>query len=849
VVPDRISVEDIMPQAIDLKAKGLYTHPNPLTVPQGGLLVADNTVIDREDTNEAARGFKLYGAALTISGSQKPNKMFNYQDRLLLQYHNKLAYDSDNAGTWTNLSGTFVAPTGAQYIRAMEANKNLYLTTSTGIRKLDAYNGTPTDAGIPKAIDIEGATTGGSGFLSNNQQVAYRVLWGITDANGNKIVGAPSQRDIVNNATGGTRDINVTFTVPAGITTSHFYQVFRSGESGGVAVEPSDELQLVVEKNPSSGEVSAKSVTYLDQTPDNLRGAALYSNPNQEGINQSNNQPPLAKDIAFFKDSAFYLNTVSKHRMYITLIAIGGSVGLANDDTITIAGVTYTGKASEDVGSDEFLVYAGGTASQNIDTTAKSLIKVINQSTSTTDVYAYYLTGYNDLPGQILIEERSLGGSIFYAISDAGAAFSPTIPASGTSYASTNESLPNRVFISKTNEPEAVPILNFLDVGSARQPIRRGIALRDSLFILKDDGIFRITGETFADFRVSLFDSTTKIMADETAVAFNNQVFCLSDQGVVAISEAGVAIMSRQIENTLIKLMTSQYTNFASTAWAFAYESERKYGLGIITETDDTYTTQIFVYNVITSSWTRWPRPFSCGVVSDRDGKLYCGSADSDIKYVREERKLYDVTDYADRELDLVILSSDSSAKTIEIADTTGLVAGWTVAQFNGTIPVRESVIVSVDDSTHVTVDSAENWSIGVAKGYEPIQYTLTWAPIHGGNPALIKQFQDHVIIFKGAQFDSFTFKYTSDFSVTEEEVDLVPIGIPYGLFTWPGPTTAVLPWGGNNPGLQPIRTYVPKEKAMAHWLNITASLKQALKQFSIVGMSLFTHDMSSRMK
>lgn len=838
-----------MPQTIDLRAKGLYTHPNPLTAPQGALLIAKNIVIDREDQHDSAPGFKLYGTEITLLAGERPNKLYNYQSRLLKQYASKLAYDSDNAGTWADLSGTYDPPSAALRIRAMEANKNFYFTTDAGVKKIDAYNATPEAAGIPKGIDISGAVgSSGSGFMSNNQQVAYRVVWGKTDANGNKVVGAPSQRTVVTNSSGSDQDVSVTFSIPSGITTDHFYQLYRSAQSGGVSTEPTDELQLIVEKNPTAGEISALSITYTDQTPDNLRGASLYTNPNQEGIAQANDQPPLAADIAFFKDSALYANTVSKHRMYLTLISIGGSVGLQNDDTIVIAGTTYTGKASETVASGFFKIETSGTAAVNIDATARSLVKVINQYTTNTSVYAYYISGYNDLPGKILIEERGLGGATYYATSSRGGAFSPTVPSSGTSYASSNETSPNRVYISKSGEPEAVPITNWLPVGSAQFAIKRIIALRDSVFILKDDGVFRITGETFSDFRVSPFDLTTVIKAEETAIAFNNQVFCLSDQGVVAISESGVTIMSRQIENDLIKLMSNQYTNFESSAWAFANESERKYGLGMVTETDDGYATQIFVYNVITNTWTNWPRSFSCGIVSTRDGKLYCGSADPNIKYIRQQRKNFDVTDYADRELDIVITGYDSSALTIDLSDTTGLVAGWTIAQLDGTVPVREAIIVSVDSATQVTVDSAENWDLGPAKGYEPISYEIKWTPIHAGNPGILKQFQDHIIIVKDAAFDALTVKYTSDQSISEESVDLVPGGIPFGLFTWPS-ATSNLPFAGGIPGLQSMRTYVPKEKAMCHWLNVTVSMEQALKPFSIAGMSLFAHNISPRTK
>jgi hypothetical protein len=55
---------------------------------------------------------------------------------------------------------------------------------------------------------------------------------------------------------------------------------------------------------------------------------------------------------------------------------------------------------------------------------------------------------------------------------------------------SDNNRAQNRIYFSKLNQPEAVPIVNFVDIGSKDSPIERILGLRDNLFILKTDGIF-----------------------------------------------------------------------------------------------------------------------------------------------------------------------------------------------------------------------------------------------------------------------------------------------------------------------------------------------------------------------
>ena len=93
--------------------------------------------------------------------------------------------------------------------------------------------------------------------------------------------------------------------------------------------------------------------------------------------------------------------------------------------------------------------------------------------------------------------------------------------------------------------------------------------------------------------------------------------------------------------------------------------------------------------------------------------------------------------------------------------------------------------------------------------------------------------------------FDEFTLRYTTDLSVSTESVDLTPKeGGPWGVLPWGSGA-----WGGVNQRLQSIPTYVPKEKAICHWINLTAFIEQALKQFSLCGLSFFYVDISPRSK
>ena len=131
---------------------------------------------------------------------------------------------------------------------------------------------------------------------------------------------------------------------------------------------------------------------------------------------------------------------------------------------------------------------------------------------------------------------------------------------------------------SKLEQPEHVPTSNINYIGSKNYPIRRILALRDSLFILKDDGVFRLTGNG-GSWNIDPIDVSTKIIAPDSAVVMNNQIFCLSDQGIVTVSDIGVQVISRPIEDQITDLISASYDNLKKLSFGMAYDTDRKYYL------------------------------------------------------------------------------------------------------------------------------------------------------------------------------------------------------------------------------------------------------------------------------
>ena len=846
-------------QQLKLAVKGLFTHPNNLSeVPEGALAIANNVVIDREGIVESRRGQKQYhynGSNIDTTGA-KTLGLFEYQDKMYKYAADGYLYYDGGLDPWNTIGTGIYGPTANNgIIRTTKASKNLYFTTTRGIYKSDLASAAPKSAGGIKALGGVGAVSGATGFMTNNTNVAYRMVWGYKDLNLNLILGSPSERLVVSNASGGTRDISLTYAIPTGITTNHFYQVYRSGESSGLADEPNDEMYLVYEDNPTSGQITAKSFTITDNTPNDLKGATLYTSPSQEGIANSNEEPPFANDITLYKNHVLFANTQRKEQATITLISVGGTAGVQVNDTITISTIVYTGKAAENIALNEFQVYTAGTPAENIEATSLSLVRVINQSATNTKVYAYYISGFNDLPGKILIEARTYTDTISVA-SSRGGAFNPTLT---TALLGDKEIAQNRVYVSKLQQPESVPLYRYLDVGTSDEPIRRIVGLRDSVIIFKDDGIFRISGETFQNFVVTLLDGTSRLVATESVAPFNNQVVCFTDQGIVAVSESQVQVLSRAIESTLLELSSQIYDPlFHNATFAVGYESARKYILYTITDATSTGADQAFVYNAATNSWTVWKttvgQVYQSALVAKRDDFLYQVEVIYNtglskwINTVTQERKTFTTNDYADKEYGITITSVISETELAYNTVTSSIPSpsiGWGIKQSTRTSTVSSVTVLTPTTGTIKLSHGYTTWTTGVATEYEPITTKIRTVPIHGTNPGIQKQFREITFFFANASFNSMDCIIRNPIAGIEQLVPLYPLkGGLWGLFSW-----GTRDWGGGYGGQQPLRMLIPPTVTRSHWIDIGLGDSEAFTSFSLGGMSLIFTTMSSRSK
>lgn len=400
----------------------------------------------------------------------------------------------------------------------------------------------------------------------------------------------------------------------------------------------------------------------------------------------------------------------------------------------------------EDASLNEVLLSSAATTSLQLDETARSLINIINKNSSEI-VSAFYLSGAEDVPGQILLEGKDLSIGEFYITVDSAATasqFSPTPDAeiSGTAATGTgtvtitsashglsngdqivlynsattpnidgvytisgatvstfdisttvtvsgavtfaktdvnsdNDVTPNQVYFSKFQEPEAVPLVNNIPLGAKDKEILRILPLRESLFVLKEDGVYRITGEA-GSFASDLFDGSTSIIAPDSAAILNNQIYMLSTEGVVTISDTGISVVSRPIEDQLVEISSDNF-NFKFTTFGVSYDTERAYHLWTVTNESDSVATQCFRWNSFTNNWTKWPISKTCSIVNPENNRLYTGAGDEN--FIEQERKDFKRTDYADRQFDLTIPDNAIGDFQIELSSNSDTEKGDALVQ------------------------------------------------------------------------------------------------------------------------------------------------------------------------
>lgn len=432
-----LGCSDVGEQTLNLKAAGLWLTANPLDAPPGALSVADNAVIRRPGIVEPRRGQQPDTDFDTDITTPTVEEMAAFEGNVIAHVSTGALAQRTGFDAYSYFDGTYTAPSGHP-MRFAEAGGGLYFTTDTGPQRLDSLSTEPVPAGTPPGLEGSGTTTGSSGWLANTKVVGYRFVWGSRDADGALLLGAPSGRVLVSNTSGGARDVALSAPIPDGIVENvHFLQVYRTVITADAGDDPGEDMAQVAEIQPTAAQIAAGVVTHTD-IASFANGPTAYFSPGAGvGLADAKEQPGLLTDALAFRGYLFGVVNSYRQTLLLSLLAVDGSGGLAADDGLVFqrSGVDefmVSGQSStEDPAAGQFEVYTAGTAAENIEDTARSLVRVLNGYPSST-IYASYASGPTDLPGKIALVDRSVGGGTLSVVAYGSAA--PWVPQMGTRF-------------------------------------------------------------------------------------------------------------------------------------------------------------------------------------------------------------------------------------------------------------------------------------------------------------------------------------------------------------------------------------------------------------------------------
>lgn len=153
------------------------------------------------------------------------------------------------------------------------------------------------------------------------------------------------------------------------------------------------------------------------------------------------------------------------------------------------------------------------------------------------------------MTGQLWIREAYPGNSAFTLATSRTTAFTPkmqnTSYSTGTASHTSRDELPGGLAFSKLDKPEAVPIPYKLLLGDAsRRRILRIFRQGESLLVLKEDGVFRVTGTGPDQWRVSEVNANVWPLAADCCCDLDGVVYAFTNRGIVAIDGGGVTFLS-----------------------------------------------------------------------------------------------------------------------------------------------------------------------------------------------------------------------------------------------------------------------------------------------------------------
>lgn len=393
-----------------------------------------------------------------------------------------------------------------------------------------------------------------------------------------------------------------------------------------------------------------------------------------------------------------------------------------------------------------------------------------------------------------------------------------------TSFKSTPDTFGLR--FSKPGEPEAWPLPNFpggLPDGAEVLRVKPSPDMFGLLILLKNGDTYYLSGQY--PYTVRRVDGSASLVAADTFIEHNNNLYGLTTQGVAHISSTGVGVVGLDIDDdtrNLNSLITNQ-TCTPGAAWALSYESDRQYQLWYPSDADD-FAKNTFVFDSMNQGWTAFALPErSCGLVLKGSDYMVLGDA-SETNQLVFERKAFKSqlwTSFADRQTALVVSGDQTGVTNLEVEEVAlGDATSGDALLVGGTY---HRILSRINSSTIALADAVTVTDGQVVTAFRHFTTTITFAMEAAGIPGVDKVFREVQLHFGERLFSKLTVNFTN-----EKDLTLNPVTVVDSTFAFSTPKM----------GSTIIRVDVPENMQQSAQLKVSVTLAEAFSYFRLLGYS-----------
>lgn len=263
------------------------------------------------------------------------------------------------------------------------------------------------------------------------------------------------------------------------------------------------------------------------------------------------------------------------------------------------------------VNEDIFIPYEGAGSTTGVVGGYQDIDYKFNNNTGRIKDILLYADGETPYSNILLTFERaSLSSDPFTITSTKPNAFDQYVD-SVTGITSSQGGGGSRLAFSKNDIPDAVPLVNYIDIGDLSSDIVRIISAQNTLLIFKEDGLYQISGTDPSNLSVQQLDQMVRPVPSQYAgqwfTKLGSTIFMVSTLGPMAITDSGAASIGGPIMETLVELFGQGFSETESQNFYISCgaSSDMPYVLFSYCDTSaEEWNT--FVFNINNATWTTW---------------------------------------------------------------------------------------------------------------------------------------------------------------------------------------------------------------------------------------------------